>query len=73
VESKRIADLVRGGILLAIAVSMAVLLHKFYQIVPRMGISIKQVFYFPIAVVAAICWLTYRGIRTIVATLRNAS
>jgi hypothetical protein len=72
-ESKRIADLVRGGILLAIAILMIVLLHKFYQVLPRMGISVKQVYYFPIAVIAAICWLTYRGIRTIVSTLRNAS
>ena len=71
-ESKRVADLVRGGILLAIAILMIVLLYKFYQIVPRMGISVKQVYYFPIALIGAICWLAYRGIRTIVTAFRNA-
>ena len=71
-ESQRIADLIRGGILLAIAVLMAVLLWKFYHLLPRMGISVKQVRYFPIAVIAAICWLTYRGVRTIVTTLRES-
>jgi hypothetical protein len=71
-ESRQLADLVRGGILLAIAVTMAVLLYKFYQVFPRLGISVKQVYYFPIALLAAICWLTYRGVRAIVTSLRDA-
>jgi hypothetical protein len=71
VQSRQVVEVVRGGILLAIAVLMAVLLHKFYQTFPRLGISVKQVYYFPIAIVAAICWLTYRGIKTIVAAFRK--
>jgi hypothetical protein len=71
VESRQISELVRGGILLAIGALLGVLLWKFYQMAPRMGISIKDIFYFPIAVIAAICWFTYRGVRTIVTALRG--
>ncbi|MFH1312179.1 MAG: hypothetical protein ABIJ00_03040 [Candidatus Eisenbacteria bacterium] len=70
-ESRQIADLVRGAILLAIAVLMVVLLVRLYQALPRMGISVKQVYYFPIAIIAAVCWLAYRGVRTILAAFRN--
>jgi hypothetical protein len=72
VESRQIADLIRGAILLAIALLMIVLLVRLYQALPRMGISVKQVCYFPIAIIAAVCWLTYRGVRTILAAFRNA-
>ena len=72
-ESRQIADLVRGGILLAVAVLLAVFLWKFYQVLPRMGISVKQVFYFPIAVIAAICWVAYRGIRVIVTAFKHTA
>ena len=72
-ESRRIADLVRGGILLANAILLVILLHKFYYALPRMGISVKQVYYFPIAIIAGICWLTYRGVKTIVTAFKNAS
>jgi hypothetical protein len=70
-ESRQLADVVRGGILLATAVLLGVLLWKFYQVAPRMGISVKQVYYFPIALVAGICWVTYRGVKTIVTALRR--
>jgi hypothetical protein len=70
-ESRQIADLVRGAILLAIALLMIVLLVRLYQALPNMGISVKQVYYFPIAIIAAVCWLTYRGVRTILAAFRN--
>jgi hypothetical protein len=71
VESRSIADLIRGAILLAIAVLMIVLLVRLYQALPRIGISVKQVYYFPIAIIGAVCWLTYRGVRTILAAFRN--
>jgi hypothetical protein len=71
VESRQVADLVRGAILLAIALLMIVLLVRLYQAFPRMGISFKQVYYFPIAIIAAVCWLAYRGVRTILAAFRN--
>ena len=70
-ESRQLADVVRGGILLATAILLGVLLWKFYQVAPRMGISIKQAYYFPIALVAGICWVTYRGVKTIVTALRR--
>jgi hypothetical protein len=71
VESRQIAGLVRGGILLAVAVLLAVFLWKFYQVLPKMGISVKQIFYFPIALIAAICWVTYRGISIVITAFRD--
>lgn len=70
-ESRRIAELVRGGILMAIGLLMAVLLWKVYHVFPRVGISIKQVYYFPIAIIAAVCWLTYRGVSIVLTAFRN--
>ncbi len=70
-ESKEIADLVRGGILLAIALLMGVVLYKFYTVFPRMGISIKEIYYFPIAVIGAISWLSYSGLRIVISILRR--
>jgi hypothetical protein len=70
-ESRQIADLIRGGLLLAVAVLLAVLLRKFYQIFPHVGISVKHVYYFPIAIIGGICWVAYRGIRTIVTALKD--
>ena len=72
-ESRKIADLIRAGILLAIACLMIVVLWKFYVALPRLGISVKDVYYFPIAVIGAICWLTYRGVRTLLAVFREPS
>jgi uncharacterized membrane protein len=71
VDSRKISEIARGGVLLAIAILLGVMLWKFYQVFPEAGISVKQVFYFPIAVIAAICWVTYRGIRTIITALRR--
>ena len=72
-ESRQIADLIRAAILLAIAALMVVALLKFYAVLPRMGISVKEVYYFPIAVIGAICWLCYQGIRTLIAVFRTPS
>jgi len=71
VDSRKISELIRGGVLLAVAVALGVMLWKFNQVFPKAGISVKQVYYFPIAVIAAICWVTYRGIRIITTALRR--
>ena len=70
-ESNKIGDLVRGGILLAIAILMAVLLGKVYFFLAARGIAIKDVIFFPIALIGAICWLTYRGLRAVVSAFRE--
>ena len=70
-DSRKISELIRGGVLLAIAVLLGVMLWKFYQVFPKAGISVKQVYYFPIFVIAAICWVTYRGIRIVITALRR--
>ena len=70
-DSRKISELIRGGVLLAIAILLAVMLWKFYQVFPKAGISVKQVYYFPIAVIAAICWVSYRGIKIIITALRR--
>jgi hypothetical protein len=70
-ESSKIGDLVRGGILLAIAVLMAVLLHKVYVFIVTRGIEFKDIIFFPIALIGAICWLTYRGLKAVVSALRD--
>jgi hypothetical protein len=70
-ESSRIVDLTRGGILLTVAVLLGVLLWKFYQVFPQAGISVKSLRFFPIAVIGGICWVTYRGLRLILSALRN--
>ena len=50
---------------------MAVLLIKVYIFMVTRGIDIKDVIYFPIALIGAICWLTYRGIKAVVSALRD--
>jgi len=70
-ESNKIGDLIKGLILLAIAISMAVLLVKANAVLAARGIDIKDVIYFPIALIGAICWLTYRGLKAVVSALRD--
>jgi uncharacterized membrane protein len=70
-DSKRIVDLTRGAILLAVAVLLGVLLWKFYRIFPEAGISVKNLRIFPIAIIGGICWVTYRGLKLILSALRN--
>jgi hypothetical protein len=70
-ESNRIGDLLRGCILLLIAVFMAVLLAKVYTLLVLRGIAIKDVIFFPIALIGAICWLSYRGLKAVVSALRD--
>ncbi len=70
-DSNKIGDLLRGGILIAIAVLMAVLLAKFHAFVSAQGIDVKDVIIFPIALVGSICWLTYRGLKAVVSALRD--
>jgi hypothetical protein len=70
-ESNKIGDLIKGLVLLAIAILMAVLLIKVYIFMVTRGIDIKDVIYFPIALIGAICWLTYRGIKAVVSALRD--
>jgi hypothetical protein len=70
-EPSRIVDLTRGIILLTVAVLLGVLLWKFYQVFPGVGISVKSLRIFPIAIVGGICWVTYRGLKLILSALRN--
>jgi predicted PurR-regulated permease PerM len=70
-ESNKIGELLRGAILIAIAVFMAVLLHKVHVFLTERGISIKDVIVFPIALIGAICWLTYRGVKAVVSAFRQ--
>jgi hypothetical protein len=70
-DSNKIGDLLRGGILIAIAVLMAVLLAKVYTFLVARGIAIKDVIFFPIALIGAICWLSYRGLKAVVSALRD--
>jgi len=70
-DAKQIGDLIRGCILLAIAVLIAVLLVKVYTFLTARGISIKEVIFFPIALIGAICWLTYRGMKIALSALRD--
>ena len=71
VDSRKISEIVRGAMLLAVAVLLGIMLWKFYVVFPKAGISVKQVYFFPIAVIAAICWVTYRGIKIIITALRE--
>ena len=70
-ESNKIGDLIKGLVLLAIAIGMAVLLIRVYSFMATRGIDIKDVVYFPIALIGAICWLTYRGLKAVVSALRD--
>jgi hypothetical protein len=70
-EPSRIAEIVRGAILLTVGILLAVLLWKFYQVFPEAGISVKNVRIFPIAIIGGICWVTYRGLKLILSALRN--
>jgi hypothetical protein len=70
-ESSKIGDLIRGGILIAIAMLMAVLLGKVYTFIVTRGIEFKDVIFFPIALIGAICWLAYRGLKAVVSALRD--
>jgi len=70
-DSRKLSELLRGGVLLATAILLGVMLWKFYQVFPKVGISVKEVVYFPIAVIAAICWVTYRGIKIVITALRR--
>jgi hypothetical protein len=70
-ESNKIGDLLRGCILLLIAIFMAVLLAKVYTLLVLRGIAIKDVIFFPIALIGAICWLSYRGLKAVVSALRD--
>jgi hypothetical protein len=72
-EAKKIGDLLRGTVLLAIAVLMAVLLGKVYFFLDARGIAIKDVLFFPIALIGAICWLTYRGLKAVVSAFRDGA
>ncbi len=71
-KSRCIADTIRGAILLAVAALMIVLMFKFNSVMTKMGIPIRRVYYFPLAIVLATSWLTYRGIKTILAALRDS-
>jgi len=71
VDSRKISELIRGGVLLATAVLLGMMLWKSHQVFPLIGISFKQVPYYPIAIIAAMCWVTYRGIRIIIIALRR--
>ena len=70
-ESNKIGDLIRGGILLAIAILMAVLFAKVYYFLVDRGIAIKDVVFFPIALIGAICWLSYRGLKAVLSAFRD--
>ena len=70
-ESNKIGDLARGLILIAIAILMAVLLFKVYTFLVAREIAIKDVIFFPIALIGAICWLTYRGLKAVVSALQD--
>ncbi len=70
-ESNKIVDLLRGCIYILIAVFMAVLLAKVYAFLVARGIAIKDVIFLPIALIGAICWLSYRGLRAVVSALRD--
>ncbi len=70
-ESNKIGDLLKGLVLIAIAVLMAVLLYKVYTFMEGRGIAIKDVIFFPIALLGAICWLTYRGLKAVVSALSD--
>jgi hypothetical protein len=70
-DSNRVVDLTRGGVLLTLAVLLGVLLWKFYQVFPEAGISVKSFRIFPIAIIGGICWVTYRGLRLILSALRD--
>jgi hypothetical protein len=70
-DSNRIVDLTRGGILLAVAVLLGILLWKFYHVFPEAGISVKSFRIFPIAIIGGICWVTYRGLNLILSALRK--
>jgi hypothetical protein len=70
-ESRKIAGLVQGVVLLAVAVVLAVFLWRYFAVLPLIGKSVKTTYYFPIAITAGICWVTYRGIRIIVSAMRD--
>ena len=70
-ESNKIGDLARGLVLIAIAILMAVLLFKVYTFLVAREIAIKDVIFFPIALIGAICWLTYRGLKAVVSALQD--
>jgi predicted PurR-regulated permease PerM len=70
-ESNKIGDLLKGLVLIATAILMAVLLYRVYTFLEVRGIAIKDVIFFPIALLAAICWLTYRGLKAVVSALRD--
>jgi len=72
-ESKQIAEGIRGAILLAVAALMVVLLIKFNLVMTKMGIPLRRVYYFPLAVIVAASWLIYRGLRTILAAFKDSS
>lgn len=50
---------------------MAVLLAKVYALFVARGIAIKDVIFLPIALIGAVCWLSYRGLRAVVSALRD--
>ena len=70
-EGNKIEALVKGLVLIAIAVLMAVLLVKVYLFLQAREIAVKDVVFFPIALIGAICWLTYRGLKAVVSALRD--
>lgn len=70
-KPKQIAELIHGGILLAIAVMMAFLLVVFRQMIMRRGISIRSMPWFPVIVIGGIAWLAYRGTRVIIAAWKD--
>jgi hypothetical protein len=70
-DSNKIGDLLKGGILIAIAILMAVLLAKVFTFLSARGIAVKDVVFFPIALIGAICWLTYRGLKAVLSALRD--
>ena len=70
-ESNKIGDLLRGGILIVTAILMAVLLAKAHAVLTARGIAFKDVIFFPIALIGAICWLTYRGLKAVVSALKD--
>ncbi|MGQ9603048.1 MAG: hypothetical protein ACUVUU_02450 [bacterium] len=70
-KPRKVAEIVHGGILLALAVMMGFLLFEFRQMVSKQGISSASIRWFPAVLVAAIIWLVYRGTKIILAAWKD--
>jgi len=70
-KPKKIAEIVHGGILLAIALMMGILLLQFRQIIVKQRISIASIRWFSAILIVAIAWLAYRGTRIILSARKD--